>query len=76
MDNKNKPKKVYKAGLLSLSLWENENETNKNVSFTFQKAYKEENSEEWKYTQNLNLNDLPKLNLLIEEAYRENTLRN
>ena len=71
MKNKNLPKKTYRAGNVTLSFWENEN----NKNFTFQKAYKEEDSEEWKHTQVLNINDLPKLKLLIEEAYKEEMLR-
>ena len=70
MENK-KPKKTYKAGTLSLSLWENEN----NTSYSFQKAYKEDNSEEWKYTSSLSLSDLPKLKLLLEKAYEEGMLK-
>ena len=75
METKNLPKKTYKAGLLSISLWENEFENRKNTSITFQKAYKEESSDEWKHTQNLNVNDLPKLRVLIDEVYKEEILR-
>jgi hypothetical protein len=66
-----KPNKIYKAGNLSLFLWENE----KGKSFSFQKSYKEEGSDEWKNTQTLNLNDLPKLKLIIEEAYKNNVFK-
>ena len=71
MENKNLPKKTYRAGNISLSLWENDN----NKSYSFQKVYKEENSNQWKQTQVLNLNDLPKLKMLVEEAYKEDLLK-
>jgi hypothetical protein len=71
MNIKNKPLKFDRTGALSLSLWENENKK----SFSFQKSYKEENSEEWKHTTVLNLFDLPKLKVLIEEAYKEEILK-
>ena len=66
MENK-KPKKIYKSGQLSLFRWDNEN----GKSFTFQKSFKDKDSDEWKHTQNLNLMDLPKLKLLVEEAFKD-----
>ena len=69
-----KPIKTFKAGLLSVSLWENELEDNKTITnFTFQRSYKDED-EKWQHTQNLRTSDLPKLKLLIEEAYKDQLL--
>ena len=73
MVENNKPLKTYKVGVLSLSMWENEskeNDGNKLKSFTFQRSYKDA-SEKWQHTQLLRLSDLPKLRILIEEAYKD-----
>lgn len=75
MEN-NKPIKTYKAGLLSLSLWENKLEDNKKLySFTFQRSFKDEKENVWKQTQSLRVNDLPKLRILVEEAYKDFILK-
>lgn len=66
VENK-KPLKNYKAGALSLSVWENEGGMK---SVTFNRAYKDK-SEKWQHTQNLRLDDLVKLKFLFDEAYRE-----
>lgn len=73
MVENNKPIKTYKVGVLSLSMWENESKENdggKLKSFTFQRSYKDLN-EKWQHTQLLRLSDLPKLRILIEEAYKD-----
>ena len=73
---KNKPIKTYKVGLLSLVLWENKLEDNKKFyTFTFQRSFKDEKENVWKQTQTLNVNELPKLKILIEEAYKEFILK-
>jgi len=74
MTQNNKPEKVYKAGALSLSLWENEGKDNMKLSsFSFQRAYKDE-KDEWQHTQNLRIQDLPKLRILVEQAYKDQVL--
>jgi hypothetical protein len=65
----NKPIKTYRAGSVSLSLWENELEEGVRVkAFTFQKAYKDE-KEKWQNTTTLRVDDLYKLKALLERAY-------
>lgn len=66
------PIKKLKSGLITISIWQNEEGLK---SYTLQKAYKEKDSEEWKYTQSFNLDDLPKVKLLIEEAYKISLLK-
>lgn len=71
MVENNKPIKTYKGKTLSLSLWENEGEYDTTLkSFSFQKSYKDTNGE-WQHTQVLMINDLPVLQLLLEEAYKD-----
>ncbi len=70
----NKPEKIYKVGVLSLSVWENEGTEKNFKSFTFQKSFINEEGD-WQQTQKLNLSDLPKLRVLIDEAYRDQILK-
>ena len=69
----NKPLKTYRAGGLSITAWQNEKEIKgKKVmvkSFQLQKRWKD--GEEWKDTKNLNLNDLPKVQELMRQAYAD-----
>lgn len=65
-----KPVKTYKAGVLSLSLWENEAEEGTFKSFSFNKSYKDK-EDKWQQTQILKTSDLPKLKILLDEAYKD-----
>ena len=71
----NKPVKTYKAKNLSVSVWENKGENETIVkSFSFQKSYKDAN-DEWRHTQNLFVNELPLLKTLLEQAYKDETIK-
>ncbi len=71
VEKNNKPIKVYKAGGLTLSVWENLSDDGSILkSFTIQRAYKDKN-DNWQHTTNLRSSDLSKLNILISEAYRD-----
>ena len=71
VENKKNPTKVYKAGVLQLSLWENETPEGDVVrSFTIQRSYKDKD-DKWQHTTNLRTSDLPKLRVLIDEAYKD-----
>jgi hypothetical protein len=74
MTSLKQPLKQFKAGNLSLSVWENTNTQGTLKSFSFQRSYKDE-KEEWQHTQTLRPNDLPKLALLLQEAYREEVMK-
>jgi hypothetical protein len=67
MVENNKPLKSYKAGALTLSVWENENGMK---SVTFNRAYKDKD-DNWQRTQSLRLDDLVKLRFLLDEVYRD-----
>ena len=68
----NKPEKKFNCGSISASIWANtkvvNSETVKLYSVTMNKAYKE--GEEWKYTNSFNIEDLPKVALVANEAYK------
>jgi len=68
----NKPEKKFNCGSISASIWTNTKvvtgETVKLYSVTINKAYKE--GEEWKYTNSFNIEDLPKVSLVANEAYK------
>jgi len=69
-----KPIKNFKAQLLTLSLWENELTEGKMKTFTFQRSYQDSKGD-WQHTSNLRLSDLPKLKLLLTEAYKDQMLK-
>jgi len=68
----NKPEKKFSCGSISASIWANTKvvtgEKVKIYSVTINKAYKE--SEDWKYTNSFNIEDLPKVALVANEAYK------
>ncbi len=66
----NKPVKSFKAGVLSLNVWENGIGTEKIKSYSFQRSYKDK-EDKWAHTQSLRTSDLPKLMVLLEEAYKD-----
>ena len=74
MNENNKPIKIYKAKNITLSVWENGTEDKPLKSFSFQKSYLD-NEEKWQHTNSLHLSDLPVLQVLIEEAYKENLIK-
>ena len=67
-----KPEKKFNCGPISASIWANtktvNGETVKLYSVTINKAYKED--EDWKHTDSFNIEDLPKVALVANEAYR------
>ena len=67
-----KPEKKFICGPISASIWAKtktvEGETVRFYSVTITKAYKE--SEDWKYTNSFDIEDLPKVALVANEAYK------
>ena len=68
----NKPEKKFNCGSISASIWANTKTVNGETvdfhSVTINKAYKE--GDEWKYTDSFNIEDLPKVALVANEAYK------
>ena len=72
-----KPKNTYRAGALSVTVWENTNQVNgKDVQFqtvSIQRGYKDK-EDKWQNTNSLRKSDLPKVVMLLQKAYEEMTL--
>lgn len=67
-----KPEKKFSCGPISASIWAKtktvESEKVKFNSITINKAYKD--GEDWKHTNSFNIEDLPKVALVANEAYK------
>lgn len=67
-----KPEKKFSCGPISASIWSKtktvEGEKLKFNSITINKAYKD--GEDWKHTNSFNIEDLPKVALVANEAYK------
>jgi hypothetical protein len=70
MDETNKPIRVYKARSITLSVWENGDEEKSLKSVSYQRSYLDK-EEKWQHTTSLHLNDLPVLQALLDEAYKD-----
>jgi hypothetical protein len=73
------PVKKFSTGTITASVWENEGigQDNKPTTFnsvTFQKRYKSKDGE-WQTANSYNASDLPKLKLVLEQAYEYVSLR-
>jgi hypothetical protein len=67
------PLKSFRSGALSVAIWENENLSPDGLvqsykTVTFERRYKDRNGE-WKSTNSLRVNDLPKATLILSKAY-------
>jgi len=73
----NKPEKRFKCGPISASIWAQNKVVNgepiKINSIHIDKAYKD--GDQWKHTTSFAAEDLPKVALLADEAYRYLRLR-
>ncbi len=70
----NKPEKKFSTGAISATIWKNtgvgkDGKTFESHSVSLQRRYKDKTGE-WKSTDSLRVNDLPKVALVIEEAFR------
>ena len=67
-----KPEKKFKCGPISASLWAEDKTMEKGVvkfySINITKAYKD--GDNWKNTNSFNAEDLPKVALVADEAYK------
>ncbi len=66
------PIKKLSARGISLAVWENEtSEGRKTHSVTFEKRYKDKESDEWKSSSSYFLEDLPRLIALLQKVYSD-----
>ncbi len=68
-----KPEKKFRAGALSVTVWKN-NQTKDGKSFDYntvsvERGYKDP-SGKWQNSKSLRVNDLPKVAMLLNEAFR------
>ena len=68
------PEKRFRCGACEVSIFENvittkEGEKRRLKKASFQKRYKDANGE-WKSTNSLDVNDIPKAKLVLNEAYK------
>jgi adenosylcobinamide amidohydrolase len=79
MDNisltgKKYPEKKFRVGAIQVAIWRNESkEGNKFYSVSVEKGYKKE--DKWYSTTNFNSNDIPKVVLALQEAYKYMNLK-
>jgi hypothetical protein len=69
----NRPVKAFRSGTVQVSIWENESLTDEGQvqsfkTVSFDRRYKDK-SGEWKSSNSLRANDLPKATLLLNKAY-------
>jgi hypothetical protein len=69
---KKQPEKKIRAGPIAVAIWRNT--TNDGMrsfySITFEKRFKDKEKEEWKSTNALSKNDIPKAMVALQEAYK------
>lgn len=69
-----RPLKSFRTGALSVSIWENESlgedgQPRSYKTVSFERRYKDPKSGEWKSSNSLRINDLPKASLILQKAY-------
>lgn len=71
-DVKKQPEKKIRAGPIAIAIWRNTTHdgTRSFYSITFEKRFKDRNKEEWKSTNTLGKNDIPKAMIALQEAYK------
>jgi hypothetical protein len=76
--NKN-PIKVFTCGAVKAAIWADSRVVNNTVvelhSARIDRAYKDKDSNEWKHTNTFNAEDLPKVAIVAQEAYKFIRLR-
>ena len=80
MSEKNTPEKRFSTGAISATVWENKGKTKdgQETSFntiTLQRRYMDKKDGQWKSTNSLRINDLPKASLVLNKAYEHLVLR-
>lgn len=69
METPNRPEKKFRAGAISVTVWRNTSEKGEFSSVQLDKSYKDKQGE-WQKTSSLNINDVPKAMIALQEAYK------
>ncbi|HLD33544.1 MAG TPA: hypothetical protein VJB66_02375 [Candidatus Nanoarchaeia archaeon] len=75
----NQPEKKFRAGAVSVTVWKNTGQKDNGEQIEYQtismeRSYKDK-SGEWKYTNSLRVNDLPKAGIALQKAYEYLVMR-
>ena len=62
------PEKKFKAGAVSATIWKNGEGDQSYNTISLERAYKDKTGN-WKNTNSLRLNDLPKARMVLDKAY-------
>ncbi len=69
----NLPEKRFRAGPIAATIWKNSHEKDGRSfeihSISFERSYKDKDSDEWKTTSSLRAMDLPKAVVVLNKAY-------
>lgn len=69
------PIKNYRTGTMEVALWENEIEDKTFRNITISRSYKDK-EDNWKNTNNIPVDDIPKLVAILNEVYRSQMFEN
>jgi hypothetical protein len=76
---KKNPVKVFTCGAVKAAIWADSRVVNNTVvevhSVRIDRSYKDKDSNEWKHTNTFNTEDLPKVSIVAQEAYKFIRLR-
>ena len=76
----NVPEKKFRAGTIAATIWKNSHEKDGRSfevhSISFERSYKDKDSDEWKTTSSLRAMDLPKAVVVLNKAYEYLVLNN
>ncbi|MCK4670803.1 MAG: hypothetical protein KAT43_06380 [Nanoarchaeota archaeon] len=72
IDTKKQPEKKIRAGPIAVAIWRNTTKDGMRsfYSITFEKRFKDKEKEEWRSTNTLGKNDIPKAMIALQEAYK------
>lgn len=73
METKNKPVKKYRAGAVSATVWNNQGKQEDGKEFSYstislERSYKDR-AGAWQTTNSLRINDLPRAEVVLHQAY-------
>lgn len=69
-----KPEAKFKAGGVSATIWKNQSANGEFATVTLSKSYMDKDKN-WKETNSYNINDLAKVKLVVDEAFRRLSLK-
>lgn len=68
-DGKTRPVEEVRLGVIQAAIWRNETEKGSMFNATFERSYKERETEEWRTTHSFGRDDLPVIEKVAAKAY-------